>query len=79
MNVLTHFRGIYTVEAVITAVEESDLYSDGEIGEDRIKVGDEIYSEGNSNAKSLLGHYTRVYIKNSKSDFEEIIYALDMA
>lgn len=79
MNVLTHFRGIYTVEAVITADEESDLYSDGEIGEDRIKVGDEIYSEGNSNAKSLLGHYTRVYIKNSKSDFDEIIYALDMA
>lgn len=79
VNVLDHYRNIYFVKAVITADDESDLFSDTELGKGFVKVGDEVCYEGDSNAKDLLGHYAHVYLKETKDGVDEVIYADDKA
>ena len=77
VNVLEYYRKFYSVKAQITADDESDLFGSQGMGKGCVKVGETIYDEGTSNAKELLGHYAKVYIKETGDGTDVVIYADD--
>jgi len=63
-TLLSVYRDIYTLRDIISADENTSIYSDQGVGENRIKIGDYIFETACEYDSSLLGCYVNAYIKD---------------
>lgn len=63
-TLLSVYRDIYTLRDIISADENTSIYSDQGVGENRIKIGDYIFEIACEYDSSLLGCYVNAYVKD---------------
>lgn len=63
-TLLSVYRDIYNLKDVVSADENTSIYSEQGVGENRVKIGDYIFKLACNFDSSLLGSYVNAYIKD---------------
>lgn len=63
-TLLSVYRDIYNLKDVVSADENTSIYAEQGVGENRVKIGDYIFTLACNFDSSLLGSYVNAYIKD---------------
>ena len=72
-TLLSVYRDIYTLKDIVSADENTSIYSNQGVGENRVKIGDYIFEVACDYDSSLLGCYVNAYIKDDGNNDASVI------